>query len=371
MPFSDSISLDPSEGGLEKGFFAGAMIGMVVGLAIAGPVGGIAGIMIGAAVGGLTVVVIHNISETIRERAEAQAKAKLDEERQAFILESDSKQAQQEAKEVELTHQGTALEQEKKAVKAAKEAVEEKQYQAEKMKREAEEMKREVEACKAIIDQKLIELAVERIIIVKDYIDSMKEDGASPEKIKRRLKELRSKRKAFANVFFEDDLRDPKTDALLDDCVKAPDGYYYNRSTLVDIYQEAIEQKIVPVCFKDPSKLLPDPATLPTDYDFLAKIQGLRHAGLAEGLSVSSLPNPEFISKVPVVETPTLIEKVSMPSQVNHAQEKTFLRAPEGYCAFFIPEQGVVSSTNPHPAFITEKLTDVAVVVERQVLQGI
>lgn len=55
-----------------------------------------------------------------------------------------------------------------------------------------------------------------------------------------------------------------------------------------------------------------------------------------------------------------------MPSQDNIAQEKTFLRAPKGYFAFFISEQELAA--NPPQALTAKNLTGAALVVESQAL---
>jgi len=335
----------------------GAFVGVVIGGAVGGPIG----MAVGAAVGFVVGVGVGVVVYLVTKEKLVQERVKFDEEQVAFI-----RNKEQQEKEIKATKEAIELRERKAEEKEHK--AELREHTAEEKEHKAELREHKAEAREAVVDQKLIDFAVQKINTVKDYVELMQDSGFSLDVIKQRLKAKPS----FSDVFFEDDLRDPKTDEVLDDCIKAPDGYYYNRSTLVEIYQQAQRERKTAVCFKDPSKPLPDPVTLPIDQNdrnFHAKIQILRRAGLAEGLSLSSLPNPEG-SKV-VTQQPTLIEDVSMPSQADASQKKRFLRAPEGYCAFFIPEAEPAPSANVQPSLTAGEPVDVAVVVERQATEWV
>lgn len=372
---------------------AGGVIGAVVGACIGGPVGAAVGAIVGA-LGPLAVVAAVGIVVIVTVTAYKLAEMAAEEIHSAYSqkksTELEERERQVASLELTVTEAKTELERKAQEVKATKKVAEEIQQKAkekedkvemkerkaeemylkaEEKQRQAEKILRQAEEREAVIDEKLINLAADKIDVVKDYIDNLRESEMPPEMIKAKVKARRSTSKSFENVFFTDDLRDPKTNALLDDCVLAPDGYYYNRSTLVEIHQQAQKEKKEARCFKDPSKPLPDPATLPTNDGFQATIQVLRKAGLVEALSLSSSPSlPASVreSRVRKDPDPALIKKVSMPSQDNIAQEKTFLRAPKGYFAFFISEQELAA--NPPQALTAKNLTGAALVVESQAL---
>ena len=80
------------------------------------------------------------------------------------------------------------------------------------------------------------------------------------------------------DVFFEEDIRDPETHELLDDCVLGQDKHHYNRSTLIKRYQQALKEGTIPLCLKSSSGQLLNPATLSTDSVLQAKLQIHRSA---------------------------------------------------------------------------------------------
>lgn len=361
--------------------------------------GAVAAVIVVISLVAVTVILIH---DKLQERAQrgqlAQEREALTRERERHGVELARRQAEQKDKEAKLASQSAALDQEAQELKAAKEAVALKECKAEEEKREAQEEKRKVEekahkveAREALINQKLIQMAIDKIKSAKTYLDMMEEDEVPPEKIKARLKKL------LPGLLLEEELRDPKTGALLNDCVKAPDGYYYNRSTLIAIYQQAQEEKKAAVCFKNPSVPLPDPATLPDDprdpktgallidcvkapdgyyynrstlvaiYDQAQKekrlpvcfknpsiplsdpatlpteasqlrIKALNRVGLPEAL----IHAPAVMSKTPVNQNP-LTEHISMSAKENPAENRSFLKGA-GFCAFFILEEALDSA---------------------------
>lgn len=412
----------------EKGIVAGAVVGAVAGGILGGPAGAAAGALAGASVvfvvylaGGVVYLAYEGIKWAVesyqyrkrmraselqqdqnRARAAAeqealhQERAKLLEEKTEFgnqkaqqEVELASRRAQQEAKAVELARQGALVEQKDREVKAA---VQQRERKTETREAAADEKARKAEEQEKIADQKLVEnekvaaflegeflrLTVEKMNLIRSNIDMMIEEipGITLARIKERVK----KHFPTTELFFEDELRDPKTDAFLDDCVLGPDGRHYNRSTLIDLYEKGTEAKEqgegvrqVDLGVAGAARLFylanpSDRSKMPTDDALRARIQTFQDVGLSKALSLSST-NPEAISSrervdipVPTVETPLKIEKISGPSQADSSRTQTFLKAPEGYCALFIPRRKPAVGAPP---------VEAAIVVEKYATAGV
>jgi len=348
----------------------GGAVGVVIGGEVGGPIGMAVGAVVGVVIGVGVGVAAYLVSRGGRievERADiAQERARLVEEETAFDPGPEPEveltpQGAEAASRVRVTAPSAAIVQPTQELKADKEALQQEERKGEARKTTIDSQKKENEKEEKTIDQSLIErkeiaafidgdivrVGIEKINAVKNVVDLMLRANMPLEQIKSVVKT------SFKSIhlFFEDELRDPVTDELLlDDCVLGPDGRHYNRSTMVNVYNK-------------------NPAELKTDEAFLAKLRLFQEGGSSEALSVSSPGSPAPMSEECLSEgseesdePSTRINKTSMPSQADPSKNKTFLKAPTGYCALFFPRQKAATLTpgkKPHPL-------DIGIVVERQ-----